>query len=414
MISRYFSILTLALIFISCSSNKEKPSGKAIPEGNWRGIINTQGKEIPFNFRTAQKEDNTLHISLLNAGEEITITDTHRKGDSLIIPMHIFDTEIRAVAENGTMRGTWIKNYAGNYKLPFTATLDEDRFPQPSEKAESNLSGKWAISFQNRQTYPEHQHNAIGLFKQDGNHLSGTFLTPTGDYRYLEGVINNKFFTLSSFDGENAYLFEGEILHENSISGTFWSGKSRKESWTGKRDDNAQLPDPESLTFLKEGYDEFNFKFPDLNGNFTSLSDPEYQNKVIIVQVLGTWCPNCMDETRFLGGWYRRNKDREVAIIGLAYEKKDDFDYARGRIQKMAQKLDADYDFLIAGTPDKESTSRSLPMLNHVMSFPTTIFIDKQGKVRKIHTGFYGPGTGEYYQQFTEEFNSFTEKLLAE
>ena len=145
-----------------------------------------------------------------------------------------------------------------------------------------------------------------------------------------------------------------------------------------------------------------------------SLDDPKYQDKVVIVQVLGTWCPNCMDETRFLAQWYKEHKDKDVAIIGLAYEKKDDFEYASKRVKQMAEKLDAGYDFLIAGTPDKESTSRTLPMLNHIMSFPTTIFIDKKGTVRKIHTGFYGPGTGEYYTEFVQEFNAFTRELMEE
>ena len=101
------------------------------------------------------------------------------------------------------------------------------------------------------------------------------------------------------------------------------------------KDDNASLPDAEALTYLKEGYDRITFSFPDVSGKPISLTDEKYQNKVVIIQLLGTWCPNCMDETLFLADWYRRNKDRGVEIIGLAYERKDDFSYASERVKKM-------------------------------------------------------------------------------
>ena len=410
--SYHFTFLLLFTL-LSCSPVSEKKSATESIEGSWLGKIHTQGKEIPFTFTLSTTEDNELKMRLLNADEELVINNLQQKEDSLIIPMHIFDTEIRAVVESGRMKGYWIKNYAEDYRLPFSASRNESRFPEPQKAPAENLSGKWAVNFEGRKNHPGSP-TAIGQFEQKGNQLKGTFLTPTGDYRYLEGVINNKEFTMSSFDGENAYLFEGEILHENATKGTFWSGKSRRESWSAIRDEDASLPDAESLTFLKPGYEKIEFRFPDLEGNLVSLDDPKFRDKVVIVQVLGTWCPNCMDETRFLAKWYREHKNEDVAIIGLAYEKKDDFEYASKRVKQMAQKLNADYDFLIAGTPDKESTARTLPMLNHIMSFPTTIFIDKKGNVRKIHTGFYGPGTGDYYTEFVQEFNAFTSKLMKE
>lgn len=165
---------------------------------------------------------------------------------------------------------------------------------------------------------------------------------------------------------------------------------------------------------LKEGYDKMAFSFPDLNGNLVSLDDEKYQNKVIILQIFGTWCPNCMDETKFYTNWYNENKHRNVAIIGLAYEAKDDFNYAKLRVENMKNRFNVGYDFLIAGTYNKEEASKTLPMLNHVMSFPTSIFIDKKRNVRKIHTGFSGPATGDYYLKFIDEFNYFMDALLNE
>src|SRR5690606_31161626 len=101
--------------------------------------------------------------------------------------------------------------------------------------------------------------------------------------------------------------------------------------------------------------------FPDANGNMVSLDDDKYKHKVVILQIMGTWCPNCMDETKFLSPWYNANKERGVEVIGLAFERKDDFSYASARVKKMVGKMDVKYDILIAGTDDKENAAKSLP-----------------------------------------------------
>jgi thiol-disulfide isomerase/thioredoxin len=402
----------LNLAFFSCTEKVSEENGNEQLNGTWRGIISMQGQELPFNFMLKGAREN-LQMEIYNAGEVLEVEDLSWKGDTLIIPMHIFDTEIQAVVKSGSMNGYWIKNYAEDYALPFSATKASYRFPTPEVSPQANISGKWTVRL-----YGEDNTDttaAVGIFEQEGSKITGTFLTPTGDYRYLEGsMYNNQQFLLSAFDGEHAFLFEGNLQDNGEITGTFRSGKSWQERWTAQKDEHASLPDANTLTFIKEGYDKLAFEFPDLEGNMVSLSDARFRDKVVIVQLFGSWCPNCMDETRFLADWYRKNKNKEVAIVGLAYEKKDDFEYARNRVQKMAERLNVEYDFLIAGTADKKAAAETLPMLNHVMSFPTTIFIDKEGQVRKIHTGFSGPGTGEYYHRFIEEFNLFTDKLLAE
>ena len=174
------------------------------------------------------------------------------------------------------------------------------------------------------------------------------------------------------------------------------------------------MPDPESLTFLKEGYDKIDFTFPDVSGNPVKPSDDKFKDKVLILQIFGTWCPNCMDETKFLSKWYNENKERGVEILGLAYERKPDFVYATTRVNKMKAKLNVPYDFVIAGINDKEEAAKTLPMLNRVLAFPTTIIIGRDGKVKHIYTGFEGPGTGIYHERFKERFNQLINELLNE
>ena len=220
--------------------------------------------------------------------------------------------------------------------------------------------------------------------------------------------------SLYTFDGNHAFIFNSEVTNDSIISGEFLSGLDYRATFSGIKNENAQLTDADKLTYLKEGYDKVEFSFPGLNGKHISLNDENYKNKVVLLQIFGTWCPNCMDETIFYADWYEKNKDRDVAIIGLAYEAKDDFDYAKARVEKMKQKYNVGYDYVIAGVYDKEAAARTLPMLNHVLSFPTTIFIDKKGEVRRIHTGFSGPATGKYYDEYVENFNTFMEQLISE
>ena len=156
------------------------------------------------------------------------------------------------------------------------------------------------------------------------------------------------------------------------------------------------------------------FEFPDAEGRPLSLKDERFKDKVVVVQIMGSWCPNCMDETRFLAPWYKQNRERGVEVVGLSFERSARLEDAAPLMRRMAERYEVSYAILHAGSSDKATAARSLPMLNHIMSFPTTIFIDRKGRVRQIHTGFSGPSTGVYYDTYVEEFNRFMDKLLAE
>jgi peroxiredoxin len=406
-----YHIFVLLITFGTLFSCTDTKSPASLATGRWRGVITLPEQELPFNFEVEKNEKGTYRMYLINAGERLGLDSVVIKGDSVYIPMHIFDAQIAGSFTGTTIQGAWIKNYADNYQIPFQAVHGQNyRFTPNNEQASSNISGKYAIRFADR---PDSL-LSIGVFEQQGNQLTGTVLTRTGDYRYLEGAVAGNKMKLSAFDGEHAYLLTATIQGDSLTSGMFWSGKAKGRSWSAVKDANAALPDPASLTYLKPGNDRIDFSFPGAEGGTISLNDPKYKGKVVILQMFGTWCPNCMDETKFMAPWYEKNKDRGVEIIGLAYEKKADLDYARERVKKMKQRLNVNYDFAIAGTADNESAAQSLPMLNHVMSFPTTIFIDRNGAVRKIHTGFSGPGTGKYYTEFVEEFNLFLDKLVNE
>jgi thiol-disulfide isomerase/thioredoxin len=401
----------LLLLFLGGCFAKQKNSNDLKP-GMWRATVEIQGKELPFNFEVTRGSGNDVQIYLINAEERLLLDEVNFKGDSIDIGLHIFDANFKAVMKEDTLQGLFIKNFAKDYRLPFLAVHGQShRFAKSTNQLEiPDFEGKYEVKFiHESDTTP-----AIAMFKQVGDSVTGTFLTPTGDYRFLQGNVVNGTLQLSTFDGNYAYLFTAAKQLDGTLSGKYYSGKTWMETWIARKNDRATLPDAEKLTYLKDGYDRITFNFPDVEGNNVSLNDEKYRGKVVILQLFGTWCPNCMDETRFLAPWYEENKDRGVEIIGLAYERKDDFKYASTRIKKMRDKLNVTYDFVIAGTDNKEKASETLPMLNKVVAFPTTIFIGKDGRVKKIHTGFSGPSTGNYYEQFKQQFNETVNELLSE
>jgi len=398
--------MLLILPFISC---KKENTITELKQGLWHAEISMQGQKLPFNFEVL-KQDGKYLANLINGPEEtIPLDEIEIVEDSVFITLHIFDIDLRAKINGDSLSGLYIKNYKEDFRLPFKATLSsKSRFANP--KSNTLYDGKWEVTFVENDSisFP-----GVGIFKKEDNLLTGTFLTETGDYRYLEGVSDSTKMSLYTFDGNHAFIFNASV-NNDSISGEFLSGKDYRATFSGVKNENAKLTDADALTFLKDGYDSIEFSFPNLDGELVSLNDKKYQNKVVLVQIFGTWCPNCMDETIFYSDWFNKNKDKEVEIIGLAYEAKDDFEYAKARVEKMKAKYDVNYDYVIAGVYDKEEAAKTLPMLNHVLSFPTTIFIDKKGKIRKIHTGFSGPATGIYYEEYIDNFNSFMNQLLNE
>lgn len=401
--------LAYFFVFLAVASCSPKPAD--LKTGIWRGALQIQGKQLPFNFEIGKDAAGGFNAIIHNASERLVLDEVTLTGDSVNMVLHIFDAYLRAAVKGDSLTGVFNLNYDPSYKLPFKAKFGQQfRFEQPAQNnTTKNFTGKYEVQFFEKDTT-----QAIALIEQTGTKVSGSFLTATGDYRFLDGDVVNDTLYLSAFDGSNIYLFEATQLPDASLSGNHWSGKSRHKTWAGIKNEAAKLPDAEALTYLKEGYDKIEFSFPDLNGNNVTLEDSRFKNKVVILQLFGTWCPNCMDETKFLAPWYDANKNRGIEIIGLAYERKPDFEYASARVKKMKEKLHVNYEFLIAGVNDNAKAAETLPMLNKVIAFPTTIFIGKDGKVKHIHTGFEGPGTGIYYEQSKERFNTIVNELLNE
>jgi len=189
---------------------------------------------------------------------------------------------------------------------------------------------------------------------------------------------------VSAFDGAHAFVFKAKVS-DSTMHGNFYSGNHFKEPFVGVRNEMYELPNADSLTFLKKGYDKLAFSFPSVTGDMVSLEDERFKNKVVIVQILGTWCPNCLDETKFYVDYFKNNPNTDVEIIGLAFEYAKTKEGAFKAISRLKERIGVEYPILLSqfDSADKSLSQEKSPMLNHVLSYPTSIFINKKGEVRK-------------------------------
>nr|WP_067058525.1 TlpA disulfide reductase family protein [Mucilaginibacter sp. L294] len=376
-----------------------------IPEGKWRGVFhNANGTDVPFNFEVKGKTAETAKVYLLNAQERFETGTLTQKGDSLYIPFEQFDTELAFKIGDKKLTGSFRRKEGGGRTTPVDATYGQTYRFEDGEKPTADISGNYDVTFKSAAGKEE---KTVGLFKQKGNKLYATFMRISGDSRFLEGTVQGNKFFLSSFIGGGIAYYTGSFNAEGVITGS-----NASSQFTGIKDAAAALPDPYTLTYLKPGYTSFDLSLPDVDGKQVSLKDEKYKNKVVIVTITGTWCPNCIDEANFLAPWYKKNKSRGVEAIGVHFERKADAAYVKTAIEKFKKRYGIEYDEVFGGLADKNAVAASFPALNNFLSFPTILFIDKKGNVAKIYTGFTGPATGVHYDQFIKEFNAEIDTLL--
>ena len=437
-------LVSIALFSLAAGCLVMENAYTKIPPGPWRGVLRLnprptlgadpdevvkqlkQGEmeelaegELPFLIDITYLDDSTFYMEIINGEERIRLDDIHwgidrrTAHDTLLIEFPVYESFLKVTYQDRVLEGYWVDKSRDNTAIPFVAKQGvQHRFTELKKTPVMDVSGRWSVTMgltdDEDGPYP-----AIGEFKQNGNHLSGTFLTETGDYRYLEGTIQGDKLYLSCFDGSHAFLFEAKILPDSTLTGTFRSGVHYRTTWEGKWDPDARLTPADSLTYLRNADQVFGFTFENADGKLVSLEDEAYKDKIKLVQIMGTWCPNCRDETLFLKEFLQENKEQDLAVIALAFEKHRDKRGAQAAIRKYATRQNLPYEILLAGYHDIKEASQILPMLNRISSYPTLLFLDRNNRVRRIHTGFSGPATSEY-AAFKKDFNNFVLSLIQE
>ena len=393
----FLSLTIVGVILISCA-----PKNTLTP-GIWRAVLTTESTaEIPFNFDLKISPADTL-IYIITGSDRYEVKDIKMVGDSLFINMPLFSSGFALKLENGELTGDFIRT---SYKMPVKAVPgDADRFKVT--KGNSALAaGRWLVTLGRSEI--------IGEFEESNGIVTGSFLTPTGDYRFFEGVVDDKnTLMISSFDGSFVRLFQATIVDGDKLENIkMYSGYNSVSEGSGFRKSDAELPDAYAVTGLKKGYTSLGFSFPNLNGDPVSLKDDKFKNKIVVVQISGSWCPNCLDESRFLMEM-KAKYSPNIEMLCLAFERVAEYEAAKREAMNLVNTAGITYEVLLTGQTTS-GVQVALPELENFKSFPTTIVVDKKGVVRSIHSGFSGPGTGVHYKNFVKEFEELVEKLIAE
>ena len=378
--------------------------------GPWDVQLECPGGAIRFGL-DIQNNAGVWTGFLINGPERIKIPKLNANKETVKIEIDHYDSvmELRfkfnAKADQAT--GKWKKRRGQKEWVEMNCSAQRHEVGNNFEPCDKFL-GRWAVKFSSSDD------PAVGIFKKTNseNRVLGTFLTSTGDYRYLDGGVRNGRLELSCFDGAHAFLFHAELDGEGALQGEFWSSNTWHETWSAKSDPNASLPDEFKQTSINEEIDWGALKFPDLDGKPTRLNDPKFAGKARVIYIFGSWCPNCHDAGAYFSELEKQYKSKGLSILGLAFEMTGDFKRDSEQVKKYLKRHDSSYPVLIAGLSDKKEASKSFPVLDRVRSYPTTIFVDRTGTVRAVHTGFTGPATGKAYRQLKQEFERLINNLL--
>jgi len=384
--------------------------------GPWHAWFDSPGGELPFGMML-QKTDDGWASQIINGPERINVPTTTWDGTKLVLDIDYYDALVTGkLSGNGTrLDGEWKRRGRDDTwpKLPFHAKAGPARrFPRIDVDTglpiEYTVDGRWSVQFSNS------DEPAVGIFeRQPDDSIGGTFLTVGGDYGFLSGHLDGNRLRLSNFDGAHAFLFDAQIQPDGTLKGDFWSRDTWHEDWTAKRDANAALPEAFGRSKWVGGRRLADLVFPDADGMMWSLDSPDWRGHPRIIEVFGTWCPNCHDETRYLVELDKKYRSRGLRIIGLAFELTGDFKRDARQVKRYARRHNVEYPLLIVGAADRDEIATKFPVLDRIRAYPTTIFMDAEGDVHAIHSGFSGPATGEEYKKLQAEFEKLIGELLA-
>lgn len=391
---------------LSQSADSDSPSDFS---GKWQLCLSDDQVAIRCGLEL-KRVDGRWTAALINGAERIPV-DVEVGEDTLELKIPHYDSTIRLSMDgaDGGMQGTgtWRKRRGPDEWVQMDARVTRERERESDPIAAQRFAGRWEVQF-SKSSDP-----AVGIFRvTDGGRVEGTFLTTTGDYRFLAGTAVGGRMSLSCFDGAHAFSFESQLRENGDIEGDFRSANTWHETFTATRNERAALPDSFRQTLVNQNVRLADFEFPDVNGKPVNLDSDRFRGKPRVVYVFGSWCPNCHDAAAYLSTLEKTYADQGLSILGLAFELTGDFTRDARQVKRYLARHQCSYPVLIAGTADKAKASKTFPLLDRVRSYPTTIFIDRSGKITAVHTGFSGPATGEAYEQLKLKFTNEIESIL--
>jgi thiol-disulfide isomerase/thioredoxin len=401
--------------------------------GFWLAHLTGQNGDLPFRMCMGAV-DGKWAARIQNGDEVLTFSVMLAGVDSVVVDLTPYPSEIRArlSKEGRHLEGTWTRRFSAQSRVEIAfhaewrvttrecfSDPDVERgatwsdFPRFEREANGppplppgSVEGRWSVAFEGEAA------PAVALLKQEpSGEVTGTILTVTGDYRYLEGVIEGNQLSLSTFDGSHAYLFQARLQQDGTLDGDFWSYGKWGQTWTAHRNPKAQLPDPLGLARWNKKTRLEDLVFPDVDGKPHSLADPEFAGKARLLVLSGSWCPNCSDATQHMIELDRTYRERGLRVIGICIEMGNDFAGNARQVRRYVQKYSIPYPVLVA--PMGKHMSESFPALQPLFAIPTFVFLDGKGHARCVYTGYSGPAAGAENVRLREKFDALVKELLA-
>ncbi len=435
-------VVTLIAMLISattaCADAQQQHNQPDAGSTFWRAWLDSPGGQLRFVLETQLDVDGEPDRAWIHNGEErIAIPTVCADGEMLLLRFNHYDSEISAAftASQSGLQGAWTKTGSSGAitKMAFHARSqdwllsnahDDAASAGENEHLKAFREQRWTVDFESSDdpavgvfvvhgAQPDETENATGI-------AHGTFMTTTGDYRYLAGRLEKDQLFLSVFDGAHAFLFKARVQKDGTLAGDFWSRDAWRETWTAHPDADAALPNAfTQTTWAGASADDATadleqMVFKDMNGKLRSVAEFKQPDRPMLIKVFGSWCPNCHDAAKYLVELDQKYQQRGLTILGLAFELTGDFERDAGQVRIFKTTHGIEFPLLLAGLSDKEKATKSLAVLDKVRSFPTTIFIDGDGAIRSIHTGYTGPATGAAHDEMRAEYERLIEEMLAE
>lgn len=379
------------------------PLAAAPLSGVWRVEMDHPGGPLPFGLEVSADGRKAW---LLNPPERLPVEALARRGNALLLSFPSYGSELRLEPDGTGLKGSArLIRRDGPVTLGLRGSRDRWRF-SAKPGAPSAVQGRWQVT-----TGGARPQTGVGQFRAQGPLVAGSIQFPTGDTRYLSGEVSGGRLSLSTFDGNSTSLWIGDVKGDR-IAGAQWGATSREPTaWTAVRAGPAST---DGVSVEKLTPAQIRFAFADSSGRRVALSDPRFRGKVVLVSIGGAWCPNCHDEARFLGPYASRRKADGLEVIGLQFEYGTDRIRAFRQLDSFAARYKLPYPLLLAGQPTPDSTAAALPQIGGVKVYPTTLLIDRKGRLRELHTGWAGPATGALHKKVVADLDAAVTRLLKE
>ncbi|MCI0390847.1 MAG: TlpA family protein disulfide reductase [Acidobacteria bacterium] len=378
--------------------------------GVWQAmVLNKAGEEIAFKLEI-KREGEQIAGALVNGDQRVVSTGGSFDGKVLKLRYDFYDGDLTATLANGELRGDFKRRLRKEILRRELRAWRETASVKTTAAPNADLSGDWLL----RVGEGDKQRLWRASFEQRGAEVSGTIIPLSGDWGTMTGKFENGALRLTRFDGINAYLLKVKLTADGKLEGMINS----ERKVIAERADKAQLaslpalPDPNSYTRMKNPAEPFRFSFPDLDGEMVSSTDERFRNKVVIITIGGSWCPNCHEEAAVLRDFYDRYQGQGLEIAGLMFEYTGEAARDREQMRIFARRHNLRYPLLLAGTTEEGEVEKKLPQIENFSAYPTAIFVGRDGRVKRIHAGFEGQAAGARHTQLKAELDEFVQELL--